>query len=185
MVGIDEAWEMIVAATSTPQLRVALALLSVGSFAVSLWSLRRTFSNTAVEQARYIESQWQAIYHLTLNNEKFARHVARMFAYGGDPEKAQKGAALLMYVNVLASTYNAFERGLISRKIYESHMKSFFFFYRGSFPALSEAIEVEGYDDNFTQECKSWIARGKAHQDKASQQRHAAKPEQANGDPLS
>lgn len=173
MGGIGEAWGMVVAAAGNPHLRVVLILLSVGSFAISLWSLRRTFSNTAVEQARYIESQWQAVYHLTLNNEKFARHVARMFAYGDDPEKAQKGAALLMYVNVLASTYNAFEQGLISRKIYEAHMKSFFYFYRGSVRALVEAIEVEAYDDNFTRECRAWIARGKAHQEKSNQERQS------------
>lgn len=167
MGGFGEAWEAVAAAVGNPHVRVILAVLSAGSFVIALWSLRRTFSNTAVEQARFIESQWQAIYHLTLNNDKFAGHVARMFEYG-DPDKAQKGAALLMYVNVLATTYNAFKRGLISPAIYEAHMRSFFFFYKASFRALEEAIAHEGYDAHFTNECKAWIERGKAHQAEAA-----------------
>lgn len=163
MSGSDELLNAVVAAISHPYARILLALLSVAGFLISVWSLRRTFANTAVEHARFIENQWQAIYHLTLNNEKFAGHVARMFAYGDDTEKAQKGAALLMYINVLASTYNAYYRRLISKKIFESHMKSFFFYYRGSLPALREAILVEGYDEGFMNECKRWIELAEHH----------------------
>lgn len=165
MVGVENALEAFSNLLSMPAARLFTFTVSLASFVVSLWALRktnlavRTFrSDVLAEHARFLESQWVGIYQLTLTNDKFASYVAEMFNLGS-AEKAQKEASLLMYINVLAMTFTSWQNKVIDDATYNSHMLSFFGTYQGDKARLVELIDLVGYDDKFRAACKRYLDR--------------------------
>jgi hypothetical protein len=163
MVEINDTLEAVSNFLSMPVVRTVTVFVSLSSFLVSIWALRKT--NLAVrtfrrdvlaEHARFLESQWVGIYQLTLTNDKFAGYVAEMFNLGS-AEAAQKEASLLMYINVLAMTFSSWRNKVIDTKTYASHMESFFGTYRGDKGRLTELIALVGYDDQFRAACTSYL----------------------------
>jgi hypothetical protein len=150
---------------SMPAVRILTVGVSLASFLVSLWALKRTNlavrtfrSDVLAEHARFLESQWVGMYQLTLTNEKFAGYVAEMFNLGSS-ETAQKEASLLVYINVLAMTYSSWKNKVIDDKMYTSHMESFFGTYNGDKRRLAELIGLVGYDDEFRAACMGYLGR--------------------------
>jgi hypothetical protein len=132
MVEIENLLEALSNLLNMPAVKMLTIAVSLSSFLVSLWALRktnlavRTFrSNVLAEHARFLESQWVSVYQLTLTNDKFAGYVAEMFNLEST-EKAQKEASLLMYINVLAMTFSSWQNKVIDNETYRSHMDSFF-----------------------------------------------------------
>jgi hypothetical protein len=165
MVGIGDALDALSNLLSMPLVRSFAFAISLSSFLMSLWALRktnlavRTFrSNVLAEHARFLESQWVGIYQLTLTNDKFAGYVADMFNLGS-AEKAQKEASLLMYINVLAMTFSSWQNKVIDKATYMSHMESFFGTYKGDKDRLTELIGLVGYDTKFRAVCNGYLER--------------------------
>jgi hypothetical protein len=165
MVGISDVLDALSNLLSMPAVKVFAFGVSLASFLVSLWALRktnlavRTFrSDVLAEHARFLEGQWVGIYQLTLTNDKFAEYVADMFNLGS-AEKAQKEASLLMYINVLAMTFSSWQNKVIDRATYRSHMESFFGTYRGDKKRLAELIGLVGYDTKFRAACSEYMER--------------------------
>jgi hypothetical protein len=77
----------------------------------------------------------------------------------GSPEKAQKEASLLMYVNVLAMTFSSWQNKVIDEAAYRSHMESFFGTYKGDKGRLTELIGLVGYDTKFRAACNGYLER--------------------------
>jgi hypothetical protein len=163
MVGISDALDVLSNLLSMPVVRSIAFAISLTSFLMSLWALRktnlavRTFrSNVLAEHARFLESQWVGIYQLTLTNDKFAGYVADMFNLGS-ADKAQKEASLLMYINVLAMTFSSWQNKVIDKATYMSHMESFFGTYKGDKKRLAELIGLVGYDAKFRSACSGYL----------------------------
>lgn len=138
--------------------RIMGTILSIASLGVSIWALKTTLFYKAsfkAEHERFLESQWQDTYKLVLTNHDVATRVAKLF--GRPVEGTKDEAAVLMFINILASSYNASRSRVISQDVHASHMRSLFDHLRGDPNALLERLKALGYDTDFLDECRRYI----------------------------
>ena len=93
---------------------------------------------------------------MTLSNPDFARHTARLFGYA-DEEAAKRDAVLLSYLNILMTSFLAKKAKVISPAEHKAHLTSFFNSVRGERVAMMRLLELPGYEEEFRDECRSFL----------------------------
>jgi hypothetical protein len=142
---LDTPWGILI--------RFAISIVSLG---FSIWALKITWFYRAsfkAEHERFLEGLWHETYKMTLTDDELAKRVARIFGRQSVAETKDE-AALLMFINILSSSYNAARRSVISAQAHESHMKSFFDHYASDSTYLLSQLKELGYDDAFIADCR-------------------------------
>ena len=95
---------------------------------------------------------------LTATDPEAAKVVTKIFGRSS-VEETREEAALLMFINILVSSYNAARMRVIKPELHNSHMKSFFDHFGGDTEVLFKRLETLGYDANFIQECRRYARK--------------------------
>ncbi|MGE3703425.1 MAG: hypothetical protein AB7G08_32525 [Hyphomicrobiaceae bacterium] len=159
---LSDAWESIVFVLNDPVVRAVTVLFSALSLLFSIWAFRKTSkaANTFVQHvsadhARFLEGQWLRTYELTLTNPQFAEGTARLFG-ASSLDQIKQEAVLLMYLNILLTSFKLMKSGVVAPDVYKEHMTSFFGSVRADRDALMRALDLPGYEEEFRSECRKY-----------------------------
>jgi hypothetical protein len=124
-------WDAVVGFLGHPQIRAFATILSVISFVVSLWAMRRLHevltshhSSMLAEQSRFLDRQWQDFNMLLLANRDVFELVNKKTP---SPEEILRRENCYYYlITLLFSAYTAHRQGVVTEENCESHFQGVF-----------------------------------------------------------
>lgn len=182
---MDELLALISTVLAHPMVKAGSLAMSVVSFAIALYSLRKIHQVTTAqvqhmrtEHLRYLNDKRSEIDLLTLKDREIADLVSRNFAINGGVEEARGEALLCLYLNVAASAYAARKNELISHEEYEKHMRFILDDYAGDPDYLWSVIRANSYPAGFEKQCRQFLAAArKTGPARTAQRPRAATPQ--------
>lgn len=162
---MDRLWPDLIAFLGQPEVRAFTTVLSVLSFVISVWAVKKTREvlhahelDIKIRHDQFIDQQWNRINFLALESDAGARALARI--YGVDDVESVKTASFyIALVNLLASAYSAWINGLLDEKLYAAHFASAAFFFRNDVDVFLKAAPKDQYLPAFLEDCKKRFAR--------------------------
>ncbi len=162
---MNEFLDAVVWFLNVPSVRALTTVISVISFGLSLWALRkfRDFTETnrrhfAVDHARYVDDQWQRSNHAILSNREHLRIMAELLNYK-DADEALKAYFIFNMINPLYSAFNSAKQGIMDKAVFEKAMSDFgshFYGDRSSFLAL---LRSRGFTDEFVDRLETHLPK--------------------------
>lgn len=165
---MDEFFALTSTFLGHPAIKAISILLSIASFAIGLYSLRKIHQVTSVqvqnmraEHLRHLNDKRSEIDLVTLKDPGVADLVARNFDMGGGAAEARTEALLCLYLNVAASAYAARKNGLIGQEEYEKHMRFILDDYAGDPEYLWSVVRMNSFPSGFEKQCRLYLSAGK------------------------
>lgn len=162
---MDELFALISTLLGHPMVKAGSLAISVVSFGIALYSLRKIHQvttaqvqNMRAENLRYLNDKRSEIDLITLKDRDVADLVARNFGIDGGTEAARSEALLCLYLNVAASAYGARKNGLIGQEDYEKHMRFILDDYAGDPDYLWSVIRANSFPSGFEKQCRQFMA---------------------------
>jgi hypothetical protein len=162
---MDELFALISTVLAHPVIKAGSLAMSVASFGIALYSLRKIHQVTTAqvqhmrtEHLRYLNDKRSEIDLLTLKDREVADLVSRNFAIDGGAEEARGEALLCLYLNVAASAHAARKNDLISQDEYEKHMRFILDDFAGDPDYLWSVIRANSYPAGFEKQCRQFLA---------------------------
>lgn len=162
---MDELFALISTVLAHPVVKASSLAISVVSFSIALYSLRKIHQVTTAqvqhmrtEHLRYLNDKRSEIDLATLKDVEVAELVAHNFSMDGGVPEARTEALLCLYLNVAASAYAARKNDLISHEEYEKHMRFILDDYAGDPDYLWSVIRANSYPAGFEKQCRQFLA---------------------------
>jgi hypothetical protein len=140
---------------NVPGVRALTAVISVISFALSLWALRkfRDFTETnrrhfAADHARFVDDQWQRSNHVILSNREHLHIMAELLSYK-DADEALRAYLIFNMINPLYSAFNSVKQGIMDKAVFEAAMGDFASHFSGDRSSFLSFLRSRGYTDEF------------------------------------
>ena len=183
---MDELFALISTLLAHPVVKAGSLAMSVVSFGIALYSLRKIHQvttaqvqNMRTEHLRYLNDKRSEIDLATLKDVDVAELVARNFNMGGGVPEARTEALLCLYLNVAASAYAARKNGLIAQDDYEKHMRFILDDYAGDPDYLWSVIRANSFPAGFEKQCRLFLSGAHKQASPRMAARAAAHPEAA------
>ena len=162
---------------------MATTLISIVSFFLSLWALRkfRDFTETnrshfAADHARFIDDQWQKSNHAILRSKDHIEIMTGLLGYENVAE-TQKAYLIFNFINPLYSAYNSAKQGIMDTAVFERAMSDLARNFSGDPRYLVNLLRTRGYTDEFVDLIEAHLPRPK---DPPAEATAVPKPAQAS-----